>query len=114
MSQWKIYHNPKCSKSREALTLLQQNGIEAEVIEYLHQPLSEKELYELLQKLDSPPASLVRIKEEAYQNNPFELQSPKTIAQHLAQNPRLMERPVVMKDNIAVIGRPIEKIQKLL
>ena len=114
MSDFKIYHNPKCSKSREALKLLNDKGVSFEVIEYLKTPLSEKEIQNLLKCLQGAAANLVRTKEVAYQENPFDLNSSAEISRQLALKPHLMERPVVVSKNKAVIGRPLENIMKLL
>lgn len=110
----RIYHNPQCSKSREALALLQEAGIEPEVVEYIHHPLSEKELLALIGKLDEPFAGLVRTKESSYKDNPFSLDSAESVAKNLAKRPELLERPIVEKNGRAVIGRPPEKIRRLL
>ncbi|UXR65452.1 arsenate reductase family protein [Bdellovibrio bacteriovorus] len=114
MSSWIIYHNPKCSKSREALVLLQAQAIDAKVIEYLKEPLSESELLELQIKLGTEASALVRTKEDDYQAAPFDVTSVDLVAKKLAANPRLMERPVVVKGAVAVIGRPVENLNKLL
>lgn len=114
MSSWIIYHNPKCSKSREALALLQAQSIDAKVVEYLQEPLSESELLELQHKLGTEASALVRTKEEEYQTAPFDVTSAELVAKKLAANPKLMERPVVVKGSVAVIGRPTENLNKLL
>lgn len=110
MTAWKIYHNPQCSKSREALALLQENGLNPEVIEYLKQPPSEEDLKCIIKKLQSPLSSLVRTKEEGYQKSKFDLNSEKEVVKHLLQNPKLMERPIVMKGDVAIIARPVETL----
>lgn len=112
MSTWTLYHNPRCSKSRQALALLEEKNIHITVIEYLKTPPSEEELLDLMNKLDDIK-KLVRIKEEAYQENPFSLEEPQTIARELARNPKLIERPVIIKEGLAVIARPFEKIYTL-
>jgi arsenate reductase len=113
MPKWTIYYNPKCSKCREALELLQSKNIEPTVIEYLKDPPSEAELKKIAAML-SEPAELVRTKEDDYQANKFDLTSAQEIAKHLAKNPKLIERPVVIKDNQAVVARPVEKLKSLL
>lgn len=113
MSQWKIYHNPKCSKSREALALLQARGIEPEVVEYIKVPPSEKELRELITKLGGFTPSLVRTKEELYQELGFDVNAEDVVVENLAKHPKLLERPIIVKDKMAVIGRPLENIEKL-
>lgn len=114
MNKWTIYHNPHCSKSREALSLLQANEIEPRVVEYLKQNPTEKELKDLVAKLDGPVSALVRTKEDEYKDLNFDINSVEEVIKNLAKHPRLIERPIVIKDDIAVIGRPVENIKKLL
>lgn len=114
MSNYQIYHNPKCSKSRQTLELLKSEGIEPEVIEYLKTPLSEADLMELLGKLDTEPKKLVRTKEALFKENNFSIDTPEQIAKTIAEHPKLMERPVVVSGNRAVLGRPPENIKALL
>lgn len=115
MSQWKIIHNPRCSKSRQALALLEQAGVKPEVIEYLKFPLNPEELKDLISKLQGAQAKdLVRTKEERYKELQFDLDSEAVIINFLSKYPQLLERPIVIKDNVALIGRPPEKIQSLL
>lgn len=113
MAHWKIYHNPKCSKSREALALLQERGIQPEVVEYIKTPPTEKELRELITKLGGLTPALVRTKEELYQELGFDVNSVDTVIENLVKHPKLLERPIVVKDKTAVIGRPVENIEKL-
>lgn len=113
MAHWTIYHNPQCSKSREALGLLQARGIQPEVVEYLKQPLTKDELRGLLSKLKVASSAIVRTKEELYQELSFDVNSVETVIENLAKHPRLLERPIVVKDQAAVIGRPVENIEKL-
>lgn len=114
MAKWTLYHNPKCSKSREALALLQSQKIQPAVVEYLKTQPTETELRSLIAMLEDSPAALVRTKEEDYQNSKFDLNSIDEIVKHLAKNPKLIERPIVIKDKKAVIARPVEKIEKFL
>lgn len=114
MSVWKIYHNPKCSKSRQTLELLKQNGIEPQVVEYLKNSLDESTLLEIIDALDVPVSQLVRTKEAQYKETPFDINSVESVVSNLTINPILMERPVVLKESQAVLGRPPENIKKLL
>jgi arsenate reductase len=110
-----IYHNPKCSKSRQALSLLRANGVEPEVIEYLKQPLDIEQVRDLIGMLDIPPHDLLRTKETAYKK--LELSPSSTIekiAKAIAENPILLERPVVVCGQMAIIGRPPERVLSLL
>ncbi|WP_374077114.1 arsenate reductase (glutaredoxin) [Bdellovibrio bacteriovorus] len=114
MSKWTIYYNPQCSKCREALSLLQDHKIEPQIVEYLKAHPTEKDLRDIVGKLESPVSSLVRTKEAGYQELNFDINSTEEVVKNLAKHPRLIERPIVIKDDIAVIGRPVENIKKLL
>lgn len=113
MPNYQIYHNPKCRKSRETLELLKSEGIEPEVIEYLKNPLTESEVLNLLKKLGSEPKSFVRTKEDLFKKNNFNVETSEAIAKVIAQHPKLMERPVVVRGNKAVLGRPPENVKSL-
>lgn len=113
MSKFQIYHNPKCSKSRETLALIKNNGQEPEVIEYLKDHPTEGDLLKIIEMLDGDPESLVRTKEERYRELKFDLKSKETIARMLAQYPELIERPIVIHKGRAVLGRPPEKVLDL-
>jgi len=111
----KIYHNPRCSKSRQTLALLQENGIEPEVVLYLDAVPTTDELRALLAKLGISPMQLVR-KGEAVWKEKFkgkELSDDEIIAAMIF-NPKLIERPIVVKDNKAVLGRPPENALELI
>lgn len=111
----KIYHNPRCSKSRQGLALVEKSQQEFEVIHYLERPLSKKEMEELIALLGIPPIDLIRKKEAIWKENyqGKELSEQQIIAA-LSENPKLMERPIVVKGDKAIIARPTEKIQDLL
>lgn len=112
----KILHNPRCSKSREALDLLQQKAPAVEVVEYLKTPLTADELTTLLGMLAIPARQLLRNKEEEYKQlglDNMALSEQQLIAA-MAQHPKLIERPVIIKGNKAVIGRPASNILSLL
>jgi len=111
----KIYHNPRCSKSRQTLALLQENGVEPEVVLYLDDAPTTDELKNLLIKLGISPMQLVR-KGEAIWKEKFkgkELTDDEVIAAMIA-NPKLIERPIVVKNNKAVLGRPPENALELI
>ena len=104
-----IYHNPKCSKSREALTYLQQQGHEPRVIEYLNNPLEEKEIRRLLQLLGIAASSMIR----AADFRRLELEptdSTDDLIALIATHPVLMERPIVVIGDQAVIARPVSRL----
>ncbi len=107
----KIYHNPRCSKSRQGLAILQEAKVDFEIIEYLKTPLSEKELKAILSKLKIDAIDLIRKNETIWKENykGKEL-SNEQIIKAMVENPKLIERPIVIHKNKAVIGRPPEKI----
>ena len=110
-----IYHNPRCSKSRQALGLLKENGEEPDIIEYLREPLGQAELTDLLKKLKIPAHDLLRTKEDEYSELGLSPDTPEEdILTAIALNPILLERPIVVKGRKAVIGRPTEIIVDLL
>lgn len=110
-----IYHNPRCSKSRETLDLLTQRGITPEVVHYLADTPDAATLKTLLKKLGLSVRALLRTKEEEYKelglDNP-DLTDDAIIAL-MQQHPKLIERPIVVKGNRAVLGRPPENVLKL-
>ena len=113
----KLWHNPRCSKSREALALLADRGIDPEIVDYLKRPPSTAELEALLRKLGGDPRALVRFKEDeaaALGLTPADERTVKAWAAVLAANPRLIERPVLESGDRAVIGRPVERLLALL
>ncbi len=110
-----IYHNPRCSKSRQALALLRENGVEPEVIEYLKTPPTKTTLRSLLKKLNLSAHEILRTKEDQYADcnlSPHSTQAELLTA--IAANPILLERPIIIKGNRAVIGRPPENVKALL
>lgn len=115
MAKVKIYHNPRCSKSRATLALIQDKGIEPEIVEYLQTPPSAGEVSELIDLLGIEPHHLLRTKESEYKKAGLSKDSTrKQIATAIAQYPRLLERPVVVVGKKAVIGRPPENVLDLL
>lgn len=109
-----VYHNPRCRKSREALALVAESGQPYEVVEYLKDPLSVTQLKALLEKLGMQPEALVRKNEAEWKAHFRGRQlSDKDILNALAKYPKLMERPVAVKDNRAVLGRPPENVLSL-
>ncbi|MBU2223979.1 MAG: arsenate reductase (glutaredoxin) [Gammaproteobacteria bacterium] len=110
-----IYHNNRCSKSREVLALLEQLGKPFQVVHYLNDPLSEQALRQLLEQLQLSPRQLLRDKEAEYHE--LGLADPKLsddfIIQAMLDQPKLMERPVVVLDDKAVIARPATRLLEL-
>ena len=110
-----IYHNPRCRKSREALAILNDSGIQPVIRLYLKEPPTRKELSDLLKKLQLRPLELVRKGESLYKEHfkGKELSDQEWVAV-MVDNPVLIERPVVVKGNRAVIGRPPSNVTDLL
>lgn len=115
--QYKFYHNPRCSKSRQAKKLLEDNNVSFETILYLVNPLKENDLEKILNNLPTKPKSLVRIKEKLFKDLEIDLESlteKKFVAKLLANNPKLMERPLLITANNAIIGRPPENFLDII
>jgi arsenate reductase (glutaredoxin) len=110
-----LYHNPRCTKSRATLALLEERGIDPVVIDYLKSPPSATELKALLAKLKLRPIDLVRKGEDEYRSKieGKNLSDSELIA-HMVKHPVLIERPILVKDDRAVIGRPPENVLTLL
>ena len=110
-----IYHNPRCSKSRQALALLKENGVEPEVVKYLKKPLDEAALRGLLTKLGLKAHDILRTKEGEYKQLGLSPDTPEEeILAAIVQHPILLERPIIVKGNRAIIGRPPENVRELL
>jgi arsenate reductase len=111
-----IYHNPRCTKSRQTLALLEQRGIQPKVIEYLVTPPTEAELKRLLKLLGISPRELLRTKEEEYKQAKLDKPdvSDAEIIRAIIKYPRLMERPIVVAGNKAALGRPPENALKII
>ena len=111
-----IYHNPRCSKSRQTLELLRRQGLEPAIIEYLKTPPDRDELKGILTLLGLSPRDLMRKKEEAYKANGLDAGnlSDDQLLDALIEHPVLMERPVVLANGKAAIGRPPENVLEIL
>ncbi len=110
-----LYHNPRCSKSREALGLLTARGLTPTVIEYLRTPLDHAALRALLEKLDVPVRALLREKEAAYAALGLDaIEDEARLIDALVAHPELMERPILVKGERAVIARPPSRVEELL
>ena len=111
-----LYHNPRCSKSRAALALLQENGIEPDIVLYLDNPPSERELKSVLKKLGLGARDLLRRGEEEYRELGLADTglSDATLVSAMSAHPRLIERPIAIRGDHAVIGRPPENVLELL
>jgi len=112
----KIYHNPRCSKSRQTLELLNDKGIETEVIEYLNTPPDAETLEKILNGLGMEPRELMRKGQDEYKalNLADENLSREDLIKAMIENPILIERPIVITDKGIAIGRPIENVTKII
>lgn len=109
-----IWHNPRCSKSRQTLAILEENGVGADVRLYLQDPPGEDEIRETLVRLGIPAIGLVRTGEAAFKDDGLTKASPEdTLIAAMVRNPILIERPVVIFENKAALGRPPEAVLAL-
>ena len=111
-----IYHNPRCSKSRHTLALLQERGVTPTVVEYLKTPPDAATLGDILAKLRCPPRQLMRVKEAVYRELGLgdENLSDADLIQAMVDNPILIERPIVLAGDRAALGRPPEAVLAIL
>jgi arsenate reductase len=111
----RIYHNPQCRKSRAGLEYLRNSGVPYEIVEYLRYPLTEKELEKLLVKLHRKPAEVLRTQEEYYKKNlKGRSFNDHELIRIICENPRLLQRPIVEKEYVAVVGDPVEQIDRII
>jgi arsenate reductase len=110
----RIYHNPRCSTSRKTLMLLRDNGVEPEIVEYLKSPYTEDDLKELLAQLGIPAKALVRRKEAAAAGIDPASVSEEALIKAMAEHPIIVERPIVVSNGKAALGRPPEKVLAVL
>ena len=111
-----IYHNPRCRKSRAGLQLLEENGIEPQIVKYLENPPSKEELDRILNMLEMEPYDLLRKREQEFKDLALKEKKDdrQALIQAMVEHPRLIERPIVVRGDRAALGRPTENIQKLL
>ena len=116
MKKYKIYHNPRCSKSRQTLSLLRENGIEPQVVEYLKTPLQKKELQMISNAVGLRPASFIRKNENEYKENGIAeyLDNDEKVFQYIVKYPKIMERPIVVSNGKGVIGLPPSNVPGLI
>jgi len=112
----KIYHNPRCTKSRETLQLLERRGIKPQVVLYLEKPPSKNEIVGLLKLLKLEVRDIIRKNEDEYKANHLHNQklSDEKLIEFIVKNPKLLERPIVVNGTKAAIGRPPENVLKIL
>ena len=111
-----LYHNPRCSKSRQTLQLLEARGVKPKIVEYLNEPPSTAELRAILSKLGMKPRDLLRRGEARYAELKLNERalSDDALIELMVENPILIERPIVVSGNKAAIGRPPEKVLEIL
>jgi arsenate reductase len=115
MSDVTIYHNPRCSKSRTTLALLEEHGVSPDIVLYLETSPDAQEISGLLSKLGMTATQLVRSGEEAYKTCGLDKHSTDAqIVAAMAEHPKLIERPIVIKGDRAVVGRPPENVLALI
>ena len=115
MQNIQIWHNPKCSKSRAAVELLENKNIDANVIKYLEQTPTKEQLKDVLSKLKISAKELLRTGEDVYKElNLKDINDEETLIEIMIKNPILIERPIIIKGENAVIARPIENLEDLL
>ena len=116
MTDVTIYHNPRCSKSRQTLEIIEDKGIKPVIKLYLETPPSHEELESILKMLDLSPRSFMRIKEDAFKANNLDNEdlSDQELIDIMIRFPKLIERPIVLANNQAVIGRPPENVLNIL
>ena len=114
MNETLIWHNPRCSKSRQTLALLEEKGIEAGVVKYLETQPNAEEITQVLKKLGISARELMRTKEDEYKElNLKDEQDEAKLIEAMAAHPKLIERPIVIVGNKAALGRPPEKVLEL-
>jgi len=111
-----FYHNPRCSKSRQTLKLLEERGKNPEIIEYLNNPPTADKLREILSLLEMSPRDLMRKKEDEYKELGLAKSdlSDEELIDYMVKNPILIERPIVVVDGKAALGRPPEQVLNIL
>ena len=109
----KIYHNPRCSKSRATLALLRDRGVELEIIDYIATPPSKATLRELMRKLGGPALAIVRTQDQEFRPHAQRALADEEVVDLLVAEPRLLQRPIVELGEAARIGRPPERVLEL-
>ena len=109
-----IYHNPNCSKSRQALALLEEKDADIKIIDYLKHPPTQQEIKDVLEMLDLPARELIRRKETLYKELKLEKATGAQLIKAMVKHPSLIERPIVISNGKAAIGRPPENILNII
>ena len=115
MSKVTIWHNPRCSKSREALKLLEEKGAEVEVFKYLDEEITKEDIKKLLEMIGAKPRDIMRTKEAIYKELGLkDVDDDEKLIEAMVEHHKLIERPIVIKDGKAIIGRPPSKVLELV
>ncbi len=116
MTTLTIYHNPRCSKSRQTLQLLQDNNQQPEIVQYLKTPLNKEQLQQLIQLLDCSVRDIIRTSEVEYKDNNLAdaSLSDQQLLDAIVETPQLMQRPIVVNGKKAAIGRPPESVLNII
>ncbi len=110
-----IWHNPRCSKSREALKLIQNSGVEPHIYKYLDEKPTKQQIKEVLKLLGAKPRDIMRTKESIYKELGLkDVEDDEKLIEAMAEHPKLIERPIVIKGEKAALGRPPEKVLEIL
>lgn len=115
MEKISLWHNPRCSKSRQALALLEEKGVEADIVKYLDTTPDEKSIKSLLGMLGIEARALMRTKEAIYKELGLKnVEDESALIKAMSEHPKLIERPILIKGNQAIIGRPPERVLEIL
>lgn len=115
MSEVTIWHNPRCSKSREALKLLEEKGADVEVFKYLDEEITKEDIKKLLDMIGAKPRDIMRTKEAIYKELGLkDVEDDEKLIEAMVEHHKLIERPIVIKDGKAIIGRPPTKVLDLI
>jgi len=116
MSDFSILHNPRCSKSRQTLELLQENGVEPTIVKYLETPPSTTQISDIVTLLGVSPRDILRKKEAEYKASGLDNQdlSDKEVIALMVEHPKVIERPIVFSDKAAAVGRPPENVLSII
>ena len=116
MSKYTIFHNPRCSKSRQTLQILKDNECDTEIILYLETAIDQSVLKSVIKKISLSPRELLRKREQEFKDNDLMNKnlSDQEIIEFMVKHPKLIERPIVIKGNKAILGRPPEKVLELI
>jgi arsenate reductase len=110
----KIYHNPRCSKSRQAVQYLQENNYQYEVIEYLKMPLEAVEIEQIISLLQVDIKQILRVEDQLYKNSNLANLGQAELIQKIILQPALLQRPIIISDNAACIARPLDNLINML